>query len=256
MKSIQYSISSLLIIGSFMPFLAFAEDTTTSATTPTTTVSIPVPPENKFCSKFTEISTKLANQISDNEAKKKENESKNALIIAEKEAKVDAKKAAARTDADDKRIKNFDKANVKAKTDSQKAAVEVYKQSMTVAVTARRTAVDAAVKTYRDGITALLASKNTTTDTSMATFKTAVDAATIKATADCANKVSNKTISSTFNKAIKDARATLAANKKSGTQATAMKTLKDARDIAFKQAESDFKNATDKARTTLLMSMK
>ena len=257
-KSIKYSVSSFLILTSVMPFFAFAEEAipeTTSIKTGITT-TIAIPQGNNFCAKISTIGSKLSEQMTNTETKKRENEAKLAANTTKKEADIDAKRATSRIDIDSKRIKTADKLNTKAKTDIQKAAVATYTKAINDSVTARRTAIDVAVKTYRDGLTALYSTKNTDTDTSFTTFKSSVDAAIQKATADCANKVPSKTASSVFNKSIKDARMALASSKKLSTVNTKVKELKDAKDAAFKKAESDFKQATDKARADLIMAMK
>ncbi|MCX6755801.1 MAG: hypothetical protein NTX85_00450 [Candidatus Nomurabacteria bacterium] len=257
-KTIQYSISSLLILTSVMPFFAFAEEaipeTTSIKTTPATTIAIPQ--GNNFCAKIPAIGSKLGEQILNSETKKRENEARLAVNTTKKEADIDAKRASGRADTDSKRIKTADKLNTKAKTDTQKVAVTTYTKAINDSVTARRTAIDAAVKIYRDGITALYTTKSTDTDINFTTFKSSIDGAIQKATADCANKVASKTVSTTFNKSLKDARAAFTANNKLSVQNTQIKALKDTRDAAFKKAEADFKQATDKARADLIMAMK
>ncbi|MEY2671964.1 MAG: hypothetical protein RL687_381 [Candidatus Parcubacteria bacterium] len=246
-KSTKYFLSGTLIINILFPISSFAE---------TASPVVAIPAQSKFCSKFNEISSKLQSQISEVETKKKESEIKNETKIAEKESAVDAKKAEGRISADDKRIKNFDKTNTKAKTDKQKAAVVVYKKAMTDAVTARRTAVDTAVKSYRDSVSGLMSTKNTEIDSAIATFKTAVAKATDKANTDCANNIPNKIVSTEFNNAIKDAKTALSTSKKSFSKTAEVKALKLIRDTAFKEAETVFKSATDKARAELLIAIK
>lgn len=247
MKNTQKYVATFVLTAfTLMPLSSFAETSTT----------VSIPKEAKFCSKFNTISTKLQDQIANTEAKKKENEINNEKKIADKEALVDAKRASGRITADEKRIKNFDKANTKAKTTEQKAAVEAYQKAITEAVSARRLAIDTAAKTYRDGVAALMTTKSTEIDSSINSFKDAVVKATEKANTDCANKVPDKTVSIEFNKAIKDARTALSNSKKTFSKSTEMKNLKTTRDASFKEAESNFKNATDKARADLLIAMK
>lgn len=256
-KSIQYSISSLLVLTSVMPFFTFAEETKVEAKiiqAPTETVSIPK--SNNFCAKIPSIGSRLGEQMLNTELKKKENEIKVAEKTTKKESEIDAKRASGRVDTDNKRIKTADKLNTKAKTDAQKVAVAAYTKAISDSATARRTEIDAAVKIYREGVAAVYTVKTTDTDTGFLAYKTSVEAAIQKATADCVNKVSSKTVSVSFNKSVKDAKTTLTASKKNSTQNTQIKALKETRDAAFKKAEADFKQATDKARADLIMAMK
>jgi hypothetical protein len=242
MKSyLKTIIASTLIIFSFIPAITFAEETTKK--------------QGSFCTRVSTLQTKLADQVTATEKKVTLREESKTAIIIKKESDVDAKRAESRAKAEGSRAQKWDKMISKAKTSSQKTAVEAYKKAITDAVAVRRSAVDASVKAYREGLAELMKNKTSNVDAALATFKTTIDAALVKAQADCAAGVVDKTVSTVFNKSVSDARATLASSRKTN-KSEELKALKKVRDDAFKKAEAEFKSATDKARADLILGLK
>lgn len=243
-------MAGMLVIVSFLPALAFAENTTTSTAT-NKKVSV-----SNFCVNLSSIQTKTASQITKAEEKQSKNEGDRLNNITKKESIADAKKAQGRSDVDAKRLKNWDKMVSKAKTDTQKSAVEAYKTAISNAVTVRRTSVDAAVKAYRDALTAILSTHSGSIDGAILTFKTSVDTALTKAQTDCTAGISSKTVKSNFNNSISEARKVLQDARKTANDSMGITTLKKTRDEAIKAAEAIFKQATEKARADLLIALK
>lgn len=238
-------IAGTLVAFSFLPVFAFAEGTTSSTKS-----------ANGFCARISTVSTKVADQITEAEAKQSKKQEDRSTNIAKKEGDADARRAVGRTTADGKRASNWDKMATKAKTDAQKAAVATYKQTIQDAVTARRTSVDTAVKAYRDGLTSAMTGHSTAVDAAMSAFKTAVNTALTKAQADCTAGIASKTVSASFNTSVSDARKVLRDAKKAAEMSSGLTALKQTRDTAIKAAEATFKAATEKARADLMLALK
>ena len=242
-------IASTLVVLSFLPILASAEENGRSE-------NAPGKKEGDFCTRISSVQDKYAEKIKNMEEKRQKNESERGDKMTKKQGDVDSKRASNRTEIDGKRMKNWDKMAGKAKTDAEKAAVEAYKTAIQNAVTARRGAVDAAVKTYRDGLTSAMTTHSATINTAIAAFKASVDAALSKAQTDCNNKVDSKTVKETFNKSVSDAKKVLQDARKSSEMSSGLAALKKTRDEAIKAAEATFKQATDKARADLMLVLK
>jgi hypothetical protein len=250
-------VASSLVVFSFMPVLAFAEDATPVVTSAPVAISAPTPKKaTGFCANVSTVQAKLAAQIAKTETNQSEYQLKRISNVNKKEGDADAKRASGRTNADEKRVGNWTKMATNAKTDTQKAAVETYKAAISSAVAARRATVDATVKTYRDGLTAAIAQHGTTIDTAMTTFKSSIDAALSKAQADCTAGVLSKTVQQSFNSNIKDARTALAAARKAAEMSSGLTTLKKTRNDAITAAEVAFKKATDQAHADLIVALK
>jgi hypothetical protein len=209
-----------------------------------------------FCARISSVEQKIADQITRAETKQSEHQVDRIGKITKKESDVDAKRALGRGDADDKRIKNWDKMIGKTRTDAQKLAVETYKSTIANAVTVRRTSVDSAVKVYRDGLNAVLGTHNTAVSQAVAVFKTSVNAALSKAKADCASGVASQTAKETFNKSINDARKILQDTRKNAETNSGLTALKKIRNDAVALAITNFKTVTEKARADLMIALK
>lgn len=244
------------MITSFLPFMSHAEEDAKKPSTekPKTTKPLVIPSSNNFCSKFGDISSKIAADISERELKKKENEINLLDKTLKKESDTENKKAKSRAEADSKRIKTANKLNAKAKTTIQKSAASEYTRMIDSAVMARRAAIDTATSAYQEGLKSIPAIKSTESEALFSTLKSSIESASVKASNDCTNKIPSKTVSTEFNKAIKDAKIKFNSDKNQLSQSSEIKALKEARDSAFKKAEAEFKNATDKARADLVIS--
>lgn len=260
--NLKKSVAGVMMLFSFVPALALAEDTTGTAGTPVVTSATTSPDgvktvqPNNFCSRISTIQTKSADALMKLDEKTAKNEAARLDKIANKESNTDAKRAEGRSDVDAKRVKNWNSLASKAKTDVQKAAVEAYKTAITNAVTIRRTSVDAAVKVYRDALAVAMTTRNTALNQAVTTFKVSMDAALSKAKADCTANVSSKTVKDTYNKSVSDARKALQAARKTANTAMGIPTLKKTRNDGVRAAEVIFKTATDKARADLLLALK
>lgn len=247
--NLKRSLAGVLVAVSFLPVLAFAEDS--GSATPAKTKSAA-----NFCTNLSTREAKITDQIAATEAKISNNQSDRANKLATNQSKTDAKRAQGRTDADSKRLSNWNTMAKKAKTDAQKTAVEAYKTAIQQAVTTRRADIDIAVKTFRDGLTTTMTKHKAALDTAIVTFKTSLSAAVTKAQADCTAGIAPKTVSTTFNQSIKDARKVLQDARKSADMSSGLTALRKTRDDAIKAIEQTFKIATEKARADLTLAFK
>ena len=255
--NLNKGIAGFLAVSSLLPFLAFAEDVApVSTTTPTPKIEKVDKVKTNFCTKLTTLNTKLADQITKAEEKQSVFQNERAGNIAKRESDTDIKRAISRSNADAKRVKNWDKMVSKAKTDVQKTAVATYKDAVGKAVDTRKTAVDLAVKTYRDGLTSAITNNSTGVNQAMTTFKASVATALTEAKTDCANNVLSKTVNANYTKKINDARTALNAARKNAGTNSAITALKKTRDEATKLAETTFKTATESARISLIAALK
>ncbi len=139
-----------------------------------------------------------------------------------------------------------------AATGTQQAAVAKFKADMTVALAARKTAVDAAQQAFRAGIDKLHADRRTAEDKAIADYRAAVKAAFDKAKADCARNVDQETVKKALIAALEAAKAKLEAAKKAlSPMGDKVKALVDTRRAAVKAAHDAFKATAEKARAEL-----
>lgn len=156
-----------------------------------------------------------------------------------------------RTEADTRHDARFDKLDMKAATDVQKAAVIEFKASVNNAVDARRTAIDAAVRDFRSVMDGLIANQKTKVDAAVADFNTARIAAINKAKASCASGVDSVTVKASFDADMTAAKDAFKSAKDVITKKADVEAAITVRKTAVDEAITDFKAAMAAAQDKL-----
>ncbi|MEK7585701.1 MAG: hypothetical protein AAB477_00480 [Patescibacteria group bacterium] len=249
---IKKTIIVILVVINFTPILVFAKEPNKKLNEKASSQS---GADGNFCGKIEDLRAKYAEQI----AKLQENSSRSDFgredELIKKESDLNAKLSSSRADIDNKRIKNWDKILKKAKSVSERAAVEKYQGVVSNAVLERRESIDKAVETYRNGLVSTMNTHSKTINDSILGFKSSVNEALSKSKASCLTKVGSKNAKDDFNRMINDAKRKLE-NTSKGVEATGLDKLKQARDEAIRLAESIYKLRIEKARADLLLVIK
>jgi hypothetical protein len=250
----KFNFKKLFIVGlvaiNFVPLLVSAKET--EKKNPPEQASV----NGDFCAKIENLQKKYADQIIAVQEKAYNNEIDKENKLIKKESDLDAIKASNRAEIDAKRLDNWNKISSKAKNIRERILIEAYKKAVGSAVLVQRTSIDSAIKTYRDGVVLILDNYSKTVDQAIQTFKTSVDATLSKSQNDCNLKVAGKDVRDNFNKSVNEARRVLETSHQKADISLDLKDLKKTRDDSLKQAESVFKQATEKARTDLLIGLK
>ncbi len=251
-NKLKQGIAKVIIVTSFLPFLACAENTNkTIDTAPKITRS-----SVNFCARLSTINTKLADEIKIAEEKQSKYQNSRVIKITKKESDANSKHVINKAKRAARRAKNWDKIINKAKTDEQKLAVNTYKTTIQTAIDNNQMSIDSAVKTYKFGLTAIIDINKNSTNGAVSSFETIVDNALEKAKTDCLNNNSSKTVNTEFTKKINEAKDVLKITKKAVETRVGITALKKTRDESIKLSENALKDEIEKARAGLVVALK
>ena len=167
--------------------------------------------------------------------------------------KVDTTVASDRSKADTERSQEFVKLQARAKTSTQKTAVQTYSASVINAVTVRRAAYDAARHTFREGVLATINTRKETVTSQFSSFQGSVNSAIQTAQSSCSSTPNDgSAIRTTLQTSLKAARETFQSDRKSDTTTNSqIHELAITRNAAFKAADQTFQNSITSARQSL-----
>jgi hypothetical protein len=205
-----------------------------------------------FCTKVSEYSLKVEQKIIDREAGLEQKREQINNRFRERWEKQDSDLDTKRDKWDDNREDQYSRLRERATTEEQKQAVEAFKNSIQVAISARRSAVDAALSVYRQGIEQAFTSRKSSVDAALDVFRNSIKTAFNQAQTDCAGGTDFKTIRQDLKAGLKTAREKFVSDKqaieKTGPSVSGLVTAKNQ---AIQKAFQDFKTATEQARTAL-----
>ncbi len=205
-----------------------------------------------FCANI-DKAMQLEKKLVENQAKIEQKRQEQQQKIAERWVNRNSKQEETRNKWDENRNDFFLALEEKATTDAQKQATLAFRQSVKVAITAHRAAIDSAIEAFRKSVEESVASKKNSTIGLVNTFKNEVQAAIAKAETDCAlsnsDPVAIRAIFQTSMKAAKD--KFLSGKKEVEGINNSMQALINARKQAIEKATADFKAAMEQARIAL-----
>ena len=207
---------------------------------------------SNFCANIDKM-TQLEEKLVENQAKVEQKRQEQQEKITERWTERNTKQEAARDKWDENRENFFNALEEKAGTDAQKQAVLAFKQAVTVAIQARRAAIDSAIEAFRKSVEESIASKKNNTEALMNTFRNEIQAAIAKAETDCALTGADPVaIRTTFQASVRAAKEKFL-NGKKGLEGVnnSMQALISARKKAIEKATNDFKAAMEQARIAL-----
>jgi hypothetical protein len=207
------------------------------------------------CAHILALSTSSKSTIATKQSELQADFSKRLAAISSRQAAVDSKVTAYRTDASakfDAKIQSLQAET--GLTDVQKAAIGTYKTSVQSAESVRETAVDSARSAYRTGLATVVANQQQALSTASLNYQSTVNAAFSTASADCTT-TSAATVMSILRAAVKAARATLDTARTPDTTKVAIQQLATTRDASFKTANSAFLTTLTGLTATLKTSL-
>jgi hypothetical protein len=210
------------------------------------------PTTPNFCSRITEMSGKIDQQVTDRESKLTSARTDRDTRLKDREDSQAKKLIDLRTAEDQRKAERFAQLEAKATTDVQKQAVAAFEKAVSAAITERRTAVDAAQQAFWNGLHEAINARKTTMDATIKTLSDSIKAVVAKAKSDCTSGVAPATARATFVASLKTAREKFQADRKSKDKLSdTVHTLVDARKTATEKALADFKATMEKARAAL-----
>lgn len=237
-------VASLVAVQLVAPALARAEET------------LPRPPRENpkasFCARINAADMKMDERVYERETKLSASRKEREMRMKDAWNKRDETLAEKRAERNENIESHITKIESRDLTDTQKAALETFKEVHATALAARKSAVDAAISTYRSAVESAATNQKASADALIAAFKSDMEAAYAKAKADCAAGVADETVKATLMADIKAAKDTLmSARQELGKRGDIIKPFVETRNTAFKKAFEDFKTAMEKAKTDL-----
>lgn len=205
-----------------------------------------------FCSninKMIQSEQKLVEAQTKIEEKRQEQQQK----VAQRWVERNTKQEKTRNKWDENRDEFFTKLEEKAGTDAQKQALLAFRKTVTIAITARRAAIDSAIESFRKEVEESIASKKISADLLVNAFKNEVQVAINKAKADCTlTNPDSIAIRTAFEASVKIAKEKFEINRKNIEKLNdSLQVLIDAKKHVIEKATTDFKVAMEAARTVL-----
>lgn len=238
-KALKIGFLGLMITGILIPIWIFAQDSNSNNQK-----------AQGFCNLISNLASKYDQRLANRETKLEEKRTEIEDKISQRWEERDKKLAEKRDKWDANRDKHFAKLEEKAITDEQKQALLVFKQAVTIAIAARRTAVDEAIKNFRQSVEQTKINRKTEVDNLLNSFQNAIKAAFEKAETDCANDVPPVAIRSNFQAEVRTAKDKFNTDKQELEKLqTAMETLINTKREDIKKAIDDFKAAMEAAKT-------
>jgi hypothetical protein len=205
-----------------------------------------------FCSNFADHAAKIASNMEERRNAFEDRKTNRAGTVDENRDNRDGKLEDKRSDADERRSEMYAKLEGKADTDAEKAAVDVFKQTIEKAVDVRRDAVNTAIADFRTGVDAAVATRKDDVQAMADAFTKAVNTAVEKAKSDCASGATPATVRTHFQSALKAARENLQADRTASEKLkTQIQVLADARKVSIEKAMSSFKATLELAKGEL-----
>ncbi len=204
-----------------------------------------------FCTAVDAFAEKLKKDTSDNISRFSVKESERQSALDEKLAKQDAERQNSRFTWDNSRDKVYSELALRATTQSQKAAIEKFKNAIDAAVEARRASVDKATADFKFGVDKGISNRKTLVASSTLLFNTETTAALTNAKADCAGGKAPADARAAYVAALDAAQKKLQSSLSQVKTTTALKVLITTRQAAIEQAAKDFKASVTKAENSL-----
>lgn len=205
-----------------------------------------------LCLRIADQVVGLANRVSDRVGRVDSDKGDKVSKLNDAWSKFEGDRQNSRDKEDTNLSARLSKLSETGRTDAQKQAIAVFQAAVQNALQAKRTAIDAATKVFHDGVDNLMNSRNAAVSSTLLALKAAFQTASDKVKADCAAGVNAKTVRTTFLNAVKNAQKSYDAAKKSQNDFSfQMKALTDAKQVAFKKAQDDFKSAVNQAKNAL-----
>lgn len=206
----------------------------------------------KRCEAIATLGTKLKSQVSERRQTIESKRETMSVKVEDRSMTGQQELEQKRQKWDAQREENFVKLREKAKTDTQKAAVEDYISSIKQAIAARRAANDLAISTFVTNVAALKnQAQSEATQYTLAT-SSAINDAVVKATTDCNAGNDPQVVKATLKKTIDTIRKNAKNERQTGKAKTQIELLAKQRRENIKTNNENFKVATQKAREALL----
>ncbi len=161
---------------------------------------------------------------------------------------------AGRTDTEIARNENFTRLEGKAKRDSDKVALNIFKDAVSKNVTARRAKTEEAKKVLNEATVKITEARKTALNTAKDTFITASQNALTQAQSSCASAVDAKTVKTSYNSTMNKARTAFEKVRKT-TTSKEMLALKKVFKESVKKADEDLRAINLNARTKMVTEM-
>jgi hypothetical protein len=215
---------------------------------------ISIPSSSRFCSQFPEIKDALTIQIVAEESDAKERELRREMSSIRRNAESEARKAKARANAEEKRIRNFDRSNIRPRTTRQREVFEEYNQKLESITLSRLEKIEELNQVYQEKASFIISQKNFQIDSHIGEYRENIKKAGDIAVENCAREIKDKDISSEFNDSLRIFKSQLN-NQKRINQSVEFDIIGDQRDAGFIQASTDFKDQSEKIKAELLIQM-
>ncbi len=206
----------------------------------------------KFCENFTTHLEEMQSRLTEKKKIVMDNEDNRAERLDGSRDTRDTNVIDTRQKQDEQRNAWYSKLEAAADTDAKQAALASFRTTVEASVEARRLAVDNAIETFRVAVDGAVSAKGTARAETATAFTTAVTAALDQAKADCAAGKDAKTVRSSFQAALKEAREVIQSDRnevqKLGDQ---IRGFADTKRVAIQTATDTFHKTLDKARADL-----
>ncbi len=226
----------LLTLSMAAPSFVYAEEGATSSTESMQT---------HFCASLNVATQKIAQNILLQEGKYANKAKERETRLEEKSSARERITQSTRLDTDATHDKVFAKLADHATTDSEKAAIEKFKQSLDTAIFARRASVDAAVETFNIESAKLTALRAHDIDNRTTTLRNATIKAENAAKANCKNGLAGTIVRTRYTRDLKNARKQFQADVDSALKRN------DRLSLVIKNRDADIKKAVEVLRDTL-----
>lgn len=247
-KVLSLSLGIVVLFGTYLGVQAQTSDSSTKLKEVSAT---------NACTKLTAAEAQIEQKLAERETKLADTRAAGEQKIAEQRANRDTKLAEARSKIDvarDAQLTNLEK---RAKTDSEKQAIQTFKTALQNAVAARRDAIDAGDKIFRAGADQAYQAHKSAIDGAVSSYLVAVNAVIAKAKADCNNEIPSGQVRTALKKGVQTETDKFRANRTAVSRlAKTLEPLIKTRNAAVTQAMQDYKTAATAARAELQKAFK
>lgn len=211
-----------------------------------------IPQAPLFCAAINNIGQKMSSDATSTAA----NDSKSLLSAqnpSKRQAEITTTLSQKRTQWDIERATQYQKMTDLATTDSQKQAIDIFKNSIENAVVIRRASVDTAINTYFQSTSTALINQDIQLGATKKNFVTNVSSAINNAESDCKTGKNAEQIRSNFSDALTNARTQLELTRKDlNNLENNLNTARKTEVISINTAISSFNTSMSLARKTLI----
>jgi len=203
------------------------------------------------CLRYADTLSKFQQALSDKAVKISEMLIESDSIFDRRQENKEKLKAN-RAESDEKRPDYYVKLAEKAKTDSQKLAVETFKATVEAAIKTRRDAIDAALDVFHASVKNTVSARKSAIELAVNNYRAAAKAAAGKAELDCESGILIETVRNTFKESLKIAKDKLMADRQSVDKIRdGVNEADDVFKYAKNKAVNDFRKDLNQAKDVL-----